>query len=120
MSGNAGARGSREIFWWSLFSAGGVLSALVVPAMILATGLILPQRGTDAQAWERVHAVTGWWPVRLALFVVLAFSFVHCAHRIRHILMDLGLRGFSPLLAGACYGSAALCAAAAGYLLVVL
>ena len=117
MSGNGG---SREIFWWSLFSAGGVLSALVVPAMILATGFILPRRGTDDEAWEHVHAVMGWWPVRLALFVVLAFSFVHCAHRIRHVLMDLGLRGFGQLLAGACYGGAALCAAVAGYLLVVL
>ncbi|MHC4448130.1 MAG: fumarate reductase subunit FrdD [Planctomycetota bacterium] len=113
-------RGSRELVWWSLFSAGGVLSALFVPAMVLATGLILPRRGDDAAAWERAHGLVGFWPVRIVLFVVLAFSLVHCAHRIRHIAMDVGLRWLGPLLSLGCYGAAAIGVGASGYLLVTL
>lgn len=98
-----------------------MLSALFVPAMILATAVILPHRGgSPATAWEQVHATVGWWPVRLALFGVLAFSLIHCAHRIRHILTDIGLRGLGPLLSAGCYGGAFVATLAAGYLLVTL
>ncbi|MES4792526.1 MAG: fumarate reductase subunit D, partial [Chloroflexota bacterium] len=30
---------SNEAFWWSLFSAGGVISAFLLPITILITGL---------------------------------------------------------------------------------
>ena len=33
---------SREAFWWSLFSAGGVLAALFLPAIILVEGVLDP------------------------------------------------------------------------------
>ena len=112
---------SREIFWWSLFSAGGVLSALFVPVMIVATGFILPRGASDpAATWERVHGAVSWWPVRIVLFGILAMSLIHCAHRVKHILMDLGLRGISPALAFVCYGGAFAGAAMAGYVLVTL
>jgi fumarate reductase subunit D len=97
-----------------------VLSALFVPAMVLGTGLILPRRGNDAAAWEQTHDLVGWWPVRIVLFVVLALSLVHCAHRIRHVALDVGLRWLGPLLSLACYGAAAIGVGVSGYLLVTL
>ena len=99
---------SSEAFWWALFSAGGVMAALFVPAFVLVTGFLLPA-GDAAVAAERTAqfaAAVGWWPVKLALLGVLALSFIHCGHRIRHTLMDLGLRRFSGLLKLPCYGGA--------------
>ncbi len=101
---------SREAFWWSLFSAGGVLAALFLPAIILVTGLILPffsgQEGDVA--YGRLHAFLSMWWVRGLIFVVVFLSLFHCFHRIRHILMDLGLRHASTALSFCCYGSAVI------------
>ena len=107
-------RGSSEAFWWALFSAGGVMAALFVPAFVLVTGFIAPGDGDVA---ARVAAAVGWWPVRIVLFGVIGLSLFHCAHRIRHTLMDLGMRRASGLLRLPCYGGAA---AACGWLAWVL
>ncbi len=100
---------SREAFWWSLFSAGGVLAALFLPAIILVTGLFLPfaSGGQDVNAvYDRLYATLSIWWVRGLIFVVVFLSLFHCFHRIRHILMDLGLRHASTTLSLCCYGSA--------------
>ncbi len=99
---------SKEAFWWSLFSAGGVLAALFLPAIILVTGLFLPFfSGEDVdQVYGRLHATLSTWWVRGLIFVVVFLSLFHCFHRIRHILMDLGLRHASTALSLCCYGSA--------------
>ncbi len=99
---------SREAFWWSLFSAGGVLAALFLPAIILVTGLFLPFfSGQDVDAvYGRLHDTLSLWWVRCVVFVVVFLSLFHCFHRIRHILMDLGLRHASTTLSLCCYGSA--------------
>ena len=101
---------SKEAFWWSLFSAGGVVAALFLPAIILVTGLILPffsgQEGDVV--YGRLHAFLSMWWVRGLIFVVVFLSLFHCFHRIRHILMDLGLRHASTTLSFCCYGSAAI------------
>ena len=99
---------SREAFWWSLFSAGGVLAALCLPAIILVTGLFLPFfSGQDVDAvYGRLHATLSLWWVRGLIFVLVFLSLFHCFHRIRHMLMDLGLRQASTTLSVFCYGSA--------------
>ena len=99
---------TNEAFWWSLFSGGGLVAALVVPALVVATGLILPwltEPKTQA-SYDNLHAAVTWWPMRAALFVVVFLSLFHCGHRIRHVLVDLGLKGASRLLAVLCYGAA--------------
>ncbi len=85
-----------------------MVAALVVPALVVATGLVLPWL-TDPQtqaSYDKLHAAVTWWPLRAALFVVVFLSLFHCAHRIRHVLADLGLKGASRLLAVLCYGAA--------------
>jgi len=99
---------SNEAFWWSLFSAGGVLAALCLPAIMLATGFLLPTQepAYAVDRYAQMHGVAALWPVRIALFVVIFLSFFHCAHRIRHTLMDIGLRRLEPVLKLLCYGGA--------------
>ncbi len=101
-------RPSGEAFWWALFSAGGVMAAIFVPAFILVTGFLLPSgdAAAAAEGAERLAALAGWWPVKLVLLGVIALSLFHCAHRIRHTLMDLGMRGAAGLLKLPCYGGA--------------
>ena len=99
---------SNEAFWWSLFSAGGVMAALFVPVLVIVTGLLLPFGEAEGfgAGYEEVHRVVSFWAVRLVTFVVFFLTFFHCAHRIRHILMDIGLRAASRSLFFACYGAA--------------
>lgn len=100
---------SNEAFWWSLFSAGGVMAALFIPAFVIVTGLILPffaDRDPPAADYQHIHEIVSFWPVRIVLFLVIFLVLFHCAHRIRHILMDLGLRTASRTVSVACYGSA--------------
>ncbi len=110
---------SSEPFWWSLFSAGGVMAALFVPGLMIVSALVLPNRRVSPPH-EEIYGLVSWWPVRIAIFIVVSLSFFHCAHRIRHILMDIGLRAVPSVLAAACYGGALAGTAAAGYLLTVL
>ncbi len=110
---------SNEAFWWSLFSAGGVMAALFVPASIVVTGLVLPVRGGE-DSYETVHGLVSWWPVRIVLFGVVFLTMFHCAHRIRHILMDFGLRAASTPLAVICYGGALTGTVIAAYLVLGL
>ncbi len=92
-----------EPLWWGLFSAGGVLAALLVPVHILLTGLAVPL-GWTADA----SAVFGFWLIRLYLFVLIALPLYHAAHRILFTLSDIGLKRLRPLLAVLCYGGALL------------
>ena len=87
----------------------GVIAALVIPGLVLVTGVLLPfggGRGMPEITYDRLHGSVTWWPIRLILFVVVFLSFFHCAHRIRHVLTDLGWRGAPALLGLLCYGGA--------------
>ena len=99
---------SNEAFWWSLFSAGGVMAALFIPALIVVTGVALPffMGDTGEAGYPQIHGLVSFWIVRGMLFGVLLLSWFHCAHRIRHILMDVGWCAPSTTLAVGCYGGA--------------
>ena len=112
---------SNETFWWSLFSAGGVMSALFLPAFVVITGFVVPSMAAgegSRVAYEHFFAIVSWWPVRLALFGIIFLTFFHAAHRIRHILMDLGLRHHPTPLSVVCYGGAIAGTGTAAWLLV--
>ena len=113
---------SNEAFWWSLFSAGGVMAALFVPACILASGFLLPTHdpNTATSQYKAVHEAVAWWPVRIVLCIVMCLSFFHCAHRVRHTLVDLGLRNADRALIFICYGAALAVSIATGVILYSL
>jgi fumarate reductase subunit D len=103
---------SNEPFWWGPFSAGMMVGALFVPALIIITGFLFPYlRGGDSREVRALltHPLT-----RLLLFVVISLSFFHWAHRFRYILLDLGVKGGRTAIAVACYGSAIVGTVVAG------
>jgi len=95
---------SNEPLWWGPFSAGMMIDALCVPALIVITGFVLPllfPHSADSARLLINHPLT-----RLFLFVVISLSLIHWAHRFRYILFDLGLKGGRTAVAAACYGAA--------------
>ncbi len=99
---------SNEPFWWSLFSAGGVVAALLVPIHILLTGIAWPlgMLPADALEFSRMQALLAHPLTRLYCFIFISLPLFHWAHRFRFTLVDLGLHGAAMLIAVLCYGAA--------------
>ncbi len=96
---------SNEPIWWSLFSAGGVVAAFLIPVGILITGILLPAGWISP---EELRGFFGHLLTRLVLLVLISLPLFHWAHRFRYVLADLGLKGIPVLLAVICYGAAIL------------
>lgn len=113
---------STEALWWSLFAAGGMVAALLVPVHILLVGILLPLGWIprESLSFQRMASLVAHPLVRVYLFVLLSLPFFHCAHRLRHTLYDLGLRGQRTLIAVACYGLAIAGTVAAGIVILAL
>jgi fumarate reductase subunit D len=94
---------SNEPIWWSLFGAGGMLAALLLPALIVMTGLVLPFSEEDS--YDRLRSLVSLWYVKLALFAIVSLPLFHWAHRFRYTVADLGIHGARGLIAVLCYGS---------------
>src|SRR5262245_45009944 len=109
------AKSSNEAFWWSLFSAGGMIAALLVPVHIVLNGIAEPKGWVSA---DHMRALVSHSLIKLYLFALLSLPFFHCAHRFRHVLYDLGLRGAQALVAILCYGAAIVATLWAGVVLL--
>ena len=84
-----------HLFFWFLFSQGGVISALFLPVHVLIQGIlgplgIVPVADRHYDTWVQV---IGNPLVKLYILVLVMFSFFHFAHRLRYFLVDLGVRG---------------------------
>jgi fumarate reductase subunit D len=82
-----------HLFWWFLFSQGGVLTALLLPVHVLVQGIlgplgIVPVVDRHYDTWVNV---LGNPLVKLYLLVLFAFAFFHYAHRVRYFLVDVGV-----------------------------
>lgn len=93
-------RRSQEPLFWSLFSAGGVVAALLAPVLIIVTGFLAP---AGLVTFDRLEAIFTNPLGRLVLFGVAFLIFFHWAHRFRHTLVDLGLERFGMPIAAVCY-----------------
>ena len=95
-------RRSNEPLWWLPFSAGMMLDALAMPAIIVITGILIPLglAGGGLQGML-THPL-----VRAGLFVLISLTFFHAAHRLRFALVDLGLKGAKHALGFILYGGA--------------
>ena len=96
-------RPSNEPFWWAMFGAGGMISAPLLPVLIIITGFVVPAGGVD---FKQLDTLFNNPLVRLIILGVAFLSFFHAAHRIRHTLKDLGLRSVATPLAVLCYAAA--------------
>jgi fumarate reductase subunit D len=113
---------SHEPVFWSLFGAGGMLSALVAPILILITGILAPVGAwMPAQALEysRVLGFAQHWLGKLLLLAVISLFLFHAVHRIYHGLHDLGIHAGTGAMVTA-YGSALLGTLIAAYLLLAI
>ncbi len=100
---------SNEPLVWSMFGAGGMAAAFLLPAIIIACGLMLPFEllATDAMTYSRVMAFSSHLIGKLCWLTVIALPLWHAMHRIYHGLHDfkVGARMFFFCL---CYGFALL------------
>lgn len=100
-------RRSDEPIWWSLFSAGGVCVAMLVPAIALLVLLGIPLGLVSAEqlSYQRLHALV-FHPLGLGVVLgALVLPLFHAMHRIHHGLHDLKL-AHGQLAKWLCYGCA--------------
>jgi fumarate reductase subunit D len=113
---------SNEPIFWSLFGAGGVLSALVAPILIFITGIIAPiglWMPGQALAYSRVLGFAQHWLGKLMLMAVISLFLFHAVHRIYLGLHDIGVHAGTAARVAA-YGSALLGTLISAYLLIVV
>lgn len=110
-----------EPFWWTLFGAGGTISAFVVPVLLFLTGLAFPLGWIDAPSYERITGLVHGPIGRIFLLAVISLSMFHWAHRFRFTLYDgLQIKHLNVLVALFCYGTAAIVSVAAVVVLIRL
>lgn len=85
------AKSNKPIFW-SLFAAGGTLTAFVIPALALVTLFAAMRFNVDMFTYEAIHGFAAWWLGKLIIFGVILLSLWHAAHRLRVTAHDFGLR----------------------------
>ena len=93
---------------WVLFGAGGMLAALLGPVLVFITGIAVPlgwPLSSHLMTYPRMLAFAQHWWARGLLFVIIGLFAWHAAHRIFHILHDVGIQtGTAAKLI--CYGGA--------------
>ena len=113
---------SNEPIVWSLFGAGGMLAALIGPALVFITGIAVPfglLLPADLMSYPRMLAFAGHWAGKAFVFAVVVLLLWHAAHRISIALHDFGVHARTATKF-ACYGFAFAASVAAGYALYVI
>jgi fumarate reductase subunit D len=82
-----------HLAYWFLFAQGGIIAAILVPVHVLVQGIlgplgIVPVVDRHYDTWINI---LGNPIVKLYLLVLIAVPFYHFAHRIRYLLVDLGV-----------------------------
>lgn len=82
-----------HLFWWFMFAQGGVIAALLIPVHVVVQGILgplglVPVADRHYDTWV---SLIGNPIVKLYLLVLIAFPFFHFAHRLRYLLVDLGV-----------------------------
>ena len=110
---------SNEPIIWLLFGAGGMLSALIGPVLVLITGLLVPLGilPKDTMSYQRVLAFLQNPVGKLALLAVISLFLFHGVHRFVTTLNDYGLRGGHTVMTVFVGIAALLTAVTAGLLL---
>jgi fumarate reductase subunit D len=112
-------RRSTEPFLWLLFSAGGMVAALLVPVLLFLFGIAFPLDWLTAPDYAHLLSVLRNPLTKLVLFGLCALSLFHWAHRFRYTLYDgLQLKRFSVAIVLFCYGGAVAGSIISAYLLL--
>jgi succinate dehydrogenase subunit D len=73
---------------WLLFSAGGMVSALLVPVLVLLFGLLFPLGVLAPPDHAALAALLSHPLVRIFLLGLCVLALLHWAHRFRYTLFD--------------------------------
>jgi len=112
------AKRTIEPLLWLVFSAGGVVVALLIPVLLFLFGLAFPLGWLSPPSHGHLLAVLGHPVTRVALFLLCLLALFHWAHRFRYTLYDgLQIKHLSELINVFCYGGAIVGSVLAGYLL---
>ena len=113
---------SNEPIFWSLFGAGGMLAALIGPALVFITGIAVPLGliyAPDTMSYNNMLAFAQNWAGKLVMFGVVALFLWHAAHRIAILLHDFGVHAVAAVQLFP-YGGAFLGTVIAGYALLAV
>ncbi len=113
-------RRSHEPLCWALFGAGGMLSALIGPMLVLITGVLVPLGlllPAETFRADRALAFATHPLGKLALLAVISLFMFHGCHRLLHSLHDLGWH--TGLAARIGFYGAATCASAVAAVLLL-
>jgi len=82
-----------HLIWWFMFAQGGVLAALLIPVHILVQGVLGPLGIVTVvdRHYDTWISILGNPIVKLYLLVLISLPFFHFAHRLRYLLVDLGI-----------------------------
>ncbi len=73
-----------------MFAQGGVIAAVLLPVHVVLQGILGPLGVVGVAEPDRVNLLAN--PiVKLYLLVLIAVPFFHFAHRLRYLLVDLGV-----------------------------
>ena len=112
------AKRSIEPLLWLLFSAGGVLAALLIPILLFLFGLAFPLGWLGAPSHAQLLAVLRQPLTRGVLFLLCMLALFHWAHRFRYTLYDgLQIKHLNELVNLLCYGGAIVGSVVAAFLL---
>jgi fumarate reductase subunit D len=107
-----------EPLLWMLFSAGGVLAALVMPIFVLLFALAFPLGWIAPPPHDALLGVLRHPLTRAGVFVLCTLSLFHWAHRFRYTLYDgLQIKQLDELINTLCYGGAIAGSLVAAWLL---
>lgn len=108
---------SNDPFWWTLFGAGGTISAFFIPVHIALLGILIPLGWLSVPDYDNLLALVQHPVSRIYLFTLISLSLFHWAHRFRYTLYDgLILKHLEHYIVIICYGGAMVGTVVAGYL----
>lgn len=111
----------KELVFWALFSAGGMVTAFLIPIHVAILGIAfaagwLPD---DALSYQRVLDFARHPLAKLYLGILVVMPLYHWAHRFRYAIHhQLGIHGWKRLVATICYGTATVGAALTVWILL--
>jgi fumarate reductase subunit D len=99
----------KELVFWALFSAGGMVTAFLIPIHVAILGIAFPAGWLpdDALSYGRVVDFARHPLAKVYLGILVVMPLFHWAHRFRYAVHhQLGIHGWKRLVATLFYGTA--------------
>jgi fumarate reductase subunit D len=81
-----------KALFWSLFAAGGTLTAFVFPVLALIVLLAAYGSPPEIMGYEQMQGLLSNWLAKLVAFGTVSLALWHAAHRMRTALHGIGVR----------------------------